>query len=59
MLKGIKFIIENNRVKKLIHNTFDECKILVKYVDGTQKIINGREWLSIECKLIKSFTILS
>lgn len=59
MLDGIKFIIENRRVKKLIHDNFDNCKVLVEYVDGTQKIINGREWLSIECKLIKSFTILS
>ena len=58
MLDGIKFIIKNNRVKKIIHNTFDECKVLVKMTDGTEKIVSGREWLSMGCHLIKSFSIL-
>ena len=58
MLDGIKLLKKHNKVEKVMHDTLDNCKVLVKMADGTQKVIGGKEWLDMECALMKDFTFL-
>jgi len=51
--------ITNRKIKKTIKEKFNNVMVELTMADGTTKTVNGKEWLSMDSRLIKHFKMIN